>query len=227
MNVLNPTRIGRAVAAFAPLAALVLAASCASLSQPSPDKASFAIDPGSPTATLASQHVSVAPSTGNVLRVRRLKVASPYNTLGFVYRSGHGAFRTDYYNGFVAEPDQLLTGELVKWLSQAGPFDSVVDTASGVAARYVLEGDVTALYGDYTDKAAPKAVIALRVFLFDDPAANLSIVFQKTYEAAAPIAAGDAESLVRGWDDAYRTILTDLTNDLREHSSTRSQLGGL
>jgi uncharacterized lipoprotein YmbA len=219
MNDVNPNRTATAITRIALVTAGLLAASCGSLTQPSPEKASFAIDPGNPPPTMGSRQTSTAPAMGNVLRVRRLKVASPYNNMGFVYRSGHGEFHTDYYNGFIAAPDQLLTGALVKWLAQAGPFDSVVDTASGVDARYVLEGHVTALYGDYTDKAAPKAVIAMRVFLFDDSAANLSIVFQKVYEATSPIAAGNAASLVKGWDDAYRRILEQIAIDLRDNRS--------
>jgi cholesterol transport system auxiliary component len=212
----------RAVAVVA-AAVCTLAASCGMLSQPAPEKALFAIDPGEPPAAVASSAPRSKASTtmpgGAVLRVRRLRVASPYDGQEFVYRIKGDEFRSDYYNGFIAAPDQLLTGSLVAWVLRAGIFESVVDMSSGIPARYVLEGDVTALYGDYTDKAAPKAVMTVRVFLLDDADAGLRIIFQKEYNAAVPIDPGSAESLTKGLSHAFRQILEQMTADLRVRSS--------
>ena len=159
---------------------------------------------------------------GAVLQVRRLHIASPYDGQEFVYRTRSNEFRSDYYNGFIAAPDHLLTAGLIAWISRAGvgPFASVVDTESGIPARYVLEGNVTSLYGDYADKAAPKAVMSLKIFLFDDGDANARVIFQKEYSAAAPIEPGSAESLVNGWGKAFRQILERITADLDQHSPT-------
>jgi hypothetical protein len=62
----------------------------------------------------------------------------------------------------------MLTQELIGRLSAAGVAGSVVGETSVVPARYVLEGTVTALYGDYTSRAAPQAVVTLRISVLDD-----------------------------------------------------------
>ncbi|HEY2585632.1 MAG TPA: ABC-type transport auxiliary lipoprotein family protein [Tepidisphaeraceae bacterium] len=187
-------------------AACLLATSCGNLAQPQPDKAFFAIDPGAPPAA-PRRH-------GPVLQVSRLRVAAPYNGTAFVYRNKGGEFRSDYYNAFVAPPDQLLTGAVVRWLSAASPFNVVVDASSAVGGRYVLEGTVTDLYGDYTDPAAAKAVIAVHVFLLDEGGEDARIMFQKDYRSAVPIEPGNVNSLVSGWDRALRDILSQMTADL-------------
>jgi len=151
-----------------------------------------------------------------VLEVRKLRIASPYDGQALVYRTKGDQFRSDYYNGFIAAPDQLLTGTLVAWLSRAGLFESVINSASDIPAKYVLEGNVTALYGDYTNKTAPIAIIAVTVFLIDDGNAQSRILFQREYHATAPIGSGSADSLVKGWGTAFRQILERISADLAD-----------
>jgi len=232
----NLTRFARLSVTFLIAAVCAMAISCSALSQPSPDKAFFAIDPGEPTPAVAPLPVApavTAPETstaktsttmpaGAVLQVRRLRVASPYDGKEFVYRTKTNEYRTDYYNGFIAAPDQSLTAALIAWISRTGGtrFASVVDVASSIPPRYVLEGNVTSLYGDYADKASPKAVMAIKIFLFDDSDASGRVILQKQYNASAPIDPGSAESLVKGWGNAYRQILEQLTADLDATSSS-------
>ena len=197
--------------------ACVFTASCASLSRPATDRQLFAIDPGAPSLAPSRSPdnvVKTASANGPALRVRRLQVANPYAGTAFVYRTAGGAFRTDYYNGFIAPPAELLTGAVIDSLSRAGPFATVTDAASGVPARYVLEGNVTALYGDYTDRKAPKAVIRIKVFVLDEQARGSRLAFHKEYEATAPIQPASVPSLVDGWNKAARSVLEQLGADL-------------
>jgi len=226
----SSTRLARFSLTLFAAALCTAAVSCSALSQPAPGKAFFSIDPGEPTPVAPSPAVApaVAATTtasppasspaDSALQVRRLRIASPYDGQEFVYRTSSNEYRTDYYNGFIAAPDQLLTAALTAWLSRArvGRFASVVDAASDIPARYVLEGNVTSLYGDYADKAAPKAVITIKIFLFDDGDANARVIFQKEYSAAAPIELGSAPSLVKGWSQAFRQVLEQITADLNQ-----------
>ena len=193
-------------------------ASCGPLSRPAGDRDLFTIDPNGPwsePSSRADARPTAAASGGAALRVRRLQVVNPYAGTAFVYRTAGGAFRTDYYNGFIAPPAELLTGAFVDRLSRSGGFVTVVDSTSSVPARYVLEGSVTALYGDYTDRSAPKAVISMRIFVLDEKAVGSRLAFQKEYRAAAPIKPASAPSLVDGWNRAANTILDQVVADLR------------
>ncbi|HHH76662.1 MAG TPA: hypothetical protein ENL03_06530 [Phycisphaerae bacterium] len=182
---------------------------CDAMSKPFPEKEFFALDVGDPPGATAK-------AGEGALRVRKLHIASPFNARSFVYRTGDMKFTTDYYNGFVTDPDKLLTGQLVSWLSQAGSFDAVVTSGSEAPHRYVLEGNVTELYGDYCDKANLKAVMKVRFFLLDDSQVETIIVFQKTYRSQAPLKGDTAEAFPAGLNEVYKQILTDLSKDLPE-----------
>lgn len=180
--------------------------SCEAMMKPAPDKAYFAIDVPPPARAKASSDL--------VLRVRRVNVATPYHARTFVYKVGEGKFESDYYNGFITSPAENLTGELIEWLAAGGPFASAIDGASSVSHQLVLESNVTALYGDYTDKQAPQAVIEAKFFLMDDTGADTRIVHQKTYRQTAPLTGEGPAALVVAWGQAWRKMLTQLTEDL-------------
>ena len=212
--------------AWAPLQATALCtvlAGCGA-SKPFPEKDFFAIEAGSPQA--AATRVSES-----TLRVRRLRIATPYDGRSFVYKVGEAKFESDYYNGFVAEPEQLLTGELVQWLSRSGLFGSVVGSSVGADHSFVLEGVVTALYGDYSEADAAQAVMEAKFFLLDDRGAETRVVFQKPYRKAAPLEGDKAAALVAAWGQVYRGILMELTADLGRldltgRSATGANRGG-
>ena len=190
-------------------------AGCEAMSQPFPDKDFFAIDAGAPTSPAAQ------PMAGTV-RVRPLRIAQPYDGRTFVYKVGPSKYKTDYYNSFIASPDQLLTSELTRWLSETKPFAAVVDSAGEAAHRYVLDGIVSELYGDYTDPQKPKAAIQAKSFLLDDSRAETAVVMQKTYREEVPLAKPGPESLAVGLGQAWRGVLTDLDADL---SQAKLELG--
>lgn len=185
------------------------AASCSSLSQPSPDKAYFAIDPGPFSAS--STEVRSVSADPPALRIRGLHVVSPYDQLAFVYREAGDQFCTDYYNNFISSPDQMLSTAITTWFAHDHQFGYVGNGTGEMPIQYTLSGDVIALYGDYTDAHAPKASITIRAVLQDS---SSKVLFQREYSASAPIELGNAKSLVQGWDQALRQILQHLTVDL-------------
>ncbi len=128
-------------------AALLGAAGCTSLTQPYPQKNLYTLSAGQP--------VQVGGPRRLTLRVQPVRIATPYNSRTFVYKSGPNAYTIDYYNGFLTDPDRLLTGELISWLETSGPF-AIVLGSSGADYDLSLETNVTALYGDYSVKTASK-----------------------------------------------------------------------
>ena len=191
-----------------PSALLCLAlVGCGSIGQPFPEKEFFGIDAGASPTPLKQM-------TDSAIRVRRLRMAPPYDGRSFVYKVGESRYKTDYYNGFVTSPDQLLTGELTRWLTEARLFAAVVGSTGEADHRYVLDGSVSELYGDFTDANAPKAVIKARFFFLDDSQAETKIVFQKTYRKAAPLNNSSPEAVAAGLGKAFRKTLTELTADI-------------
>ncbi len=204
-------------AALCAALALVAAAGCSSMSQPFPEKALFAIDAGQPDGP-------VADGCPYALRVRTLRVAEPFDGRAFVYRLGPSQYKTDYYNGFVGSPDQLLTGEMIGYLAESRLFAAVIDSAGEGDHQYVLDGSVSELCGDYAKVGSPRAVVAARIFLFDDRQAITRVVFQKVYRKEAPLDGATPEALAAGLGVAYGQLLAELTADLskaRPWPSTR------
>ncbi len=191
---------------LAVVAAALAAAGCTGLTQPYPQKNLYTISAGQPVRSGTPGRL--------VLRVQPVRTASPYSSRTFVYKTGQDAFTIDYYNGFLADPDRLLTGELIGWLEASGPF-AVVLGSSTADYDLSLETNVTALYGDYSAKGAPKAVMEARFVLVKEQAAAYKVVFQEVLQEAEPLAGDRPEELVKGFGRAYRRMLEKLTADLR------------
>jgi hypothetical protein len=88
------------------------------------------------------------------------------------------------------------------------------DPASKVDATHGLGGNVSALFADYRDASAPKAVLAVEFFVADNRGKTEEIVFQRSYREEITLTDRAPESLVRGWNTALGKILTALEKDL-------------
>jgi ABC-type uncharacterized transport system auxiliary subunit len=202
----TPALFADVLAAILLLMMLSGAAGCA-LTQPYPQKNQYVISAGDPAAAGGSR-------SSSVLRIRSARVAKPYDEKTFVYKTGESAFTVDYYNGFLADPSPLLTGELTRWLAASGHF-AVVLGSTGADNDLTLETNVTALYGDYSEKGSPKAVIEARFILVREDKTAYRVVFEKTYRQVEPLAGAQPEQLVKGFGQAYRRMLESLTVDLQ------------
>jgi cholesterol transport system auxiliary component len=192
------------------LGALLLSGGC-SLTQPYPEKGFYGLS--------AAPLPQAGPAESGVLKVEPLRIARPYADGNFIYKVGQEKFTSDYYNGFVTPPGRILSGLLVQWLSGSGLYQSVVDTESSADHDLVLDGNVTELYGDYSDAKAPKAILEVKFFLIRERAAGIVVLWEKSYRAAEPLPGGGPEKLVHGWGAGYRRILEELTTDLRTAST--------
>src|SRR5277367_5209622 len=94
--------------ALALLALNVLCLGGCNLSKPYPDKTLHTIELGDPPPVTGA-------ASSAAVRVDRVRVAEPFNNTTFVYKVGDSTYTTDYYNGFIAEPGRLLTGDLSAW----------------------------------------------------------------------------------------------------------------
>ena len=179
------------------------------LSKPYPAKQLYAIDVGTP------QPVT-APLPGMTLRVLRARVSDPFSSREFQYLIAPNQFQQDYYANFVADPDRLLTSEIIEWMSAAGLYATVVDASSPVKADRSLQCVVTQLYGDMSDPAvSARAVVEARFFLLDETDVDAKVLFSKDYRQAEPVTGTGADKLTQAWGRAMRKILEQLTTDLR------------
>ena len=177
-----------------------------SITQPDPDKGEFAIVV--PAAGAAAQ-----PAPGTCLRVERVRVAVPFNQQSFMYRTGDSEFKTDYYNGFVAPPDRLLSGATVKALSDRGAAATVLDPGMVVGCDRRLETSVTDLYADLRP-TKNQVVIKARFMLLRDSEGATTILGDWPMEAAETMLSPSPADIAAAYGRAYASLMTRVTKQI-------------
>ena len=156
-------------------------------------------------------------SSDAVVMVSSLAVDSTFAGKNLVYRIGDLRYECDFYNRFLTSPSVMITEKTRNRLAEAGLCKRVLTNTSRLDPTHIIEGDITALYGDFRDKAAPKAVLEMRIFLLktrglEEPL----VVFAETYESSLSLESNDPESVVTALDRCLDEILRDLEKDLAE-----------
>ncbi|MHC4123202.1 MAG: ABC-type transport auxiliary lipoprotein family protein [Planctomycetota bacterium] len=149
-----------------------------------------------------------------IIDVKNFSIGTTFNTKSFVYRKGQSEYETDFYNQFLIKPDDMITEKTRGWLSESGLFKLVLEPGSYTEATHVLEGNITALYGDFSEESSPKATAKIRFFLVK--LSDKSVVFTNTYEAVSELKDRTAESLIEAFGVCLTNILSDLEKDLQK-----------
>jgi hypothetical protein len=100
-------------------------------------------------------------------------------------------------------------------LCDSGAFRTTCAGSSAADHDLVLEAIVTSLYGDYTNPAAPQAVLAIHFFVLAEENTRTNVIFDRTYSEHVALGGHDPDTLVRGWSQGLQRILTSLEADLR------------
>lgn len=199
-------RIGRA----AIVVGLIVLAGCGNLSKRYPEQRRFRL--AVPAAKAAK---GARPDT--VLRVSRFSGSELARKVEFVYRTGENAWDTDFYNVFLLPPVVQAAEESRAWLAKTGLFGHVVSPGSNLDPTHALEGHLRAIYGDFRDGSAPRAVLKIELSLIDVRATAPRVVLHEVYESETPIkAAGEPTSsaLVAAWNAALEQALKDFAGKL-------------
>ena len=187
---------------------LALASGCVGIEKSYPDKRYFVLE--------VNRNVNPSNSPGNgVLQIANIRVSPRYEDKGFIYRTSGSSYESDFYNQFLVSPAALLGEELRKGLAQSQIFRHVINASSQLEPTHVLEGVVDALYGDFRDPGAPKAVLEMEFFLRKESASKADIVAARRYAKSVAVNGRSPEALVKGWNEALDAILSSLVADLR------------
>ena len=167
--------------------------------------------------TLEVERIQERPSAEareRVLEVAPFRVTSRYQGQAFVYQGTHAQPWTDQRQQFLAPPQWLITEQASRYLRNSGLFGAVVEGESRLHVTHLLEGAVTALYGNFSNPADPRAVLEIQFFLID-PRDSAKVMFQTGFRTEAEIAEAMPQALVKGWESGLELMLQSLENDLR------------
>lgn len=193
---------------FALLAVSLLAAGCMQgLSQPSPKKRYYTLNPQRDAAPLLAQPVA------GRLKVRRLAVAASFDSQELVYKLDGGGFVTDYYHLFLAPPGEQAAQALTRWIRDAGIFETVLSPASSTDSAYVLETSIDELYADY-DASPHKAVVRLHAILLHDTGLKFNVIMDSTYDSVTELHGSDAADAVAGMEEGLASMFGALEQDI-------------
>ncbi len=168
----------------------------------------------------ADRQAESAPAeTDSILEVSRFTIDSAFGGKGLVYRTGEFEYESDFYNEFLVSPAAMITDKVRNWMSGSGRFKTVLDPGSRVDPTHVIEGNITALYGDFRDESSPKATIEMRIFLLRSAAGGQSVaVFGRKYQSTVGIESRGPEGLVGAFDKCLEDILSEFEKDLIEQA---------
>lgn len=186
--------------------ALLALGGCINLTKSYPEKHSYALE----AIRQGKTHASIP---GTVLKIRKLRASPDFEGKELVYRTSDARYERDFYNEWFVPPNAMITQQVLNWLTRAGLFEFVMDSSGPLPATHMLEGTLTALYGDY--RATPaKAVLAVQFFLLHEASGQAEVLWHQEYRKEVDVMEQTPEALVSGWNGALRLILSALDEDL-------------
>jgi len=147
--------------------------------------------------------------------VEEFDVSPRFRDKSLVYRTGKFRYESDYYNEFLTGPGRLISEETRKWLAGSGIFGSVLKYGEVPDPTYVVKGEVTELYGDFSEESGGRAVMGIRFLLVDFSGEKSKIVFEKDYHCGVGLDKRSAENLIEAQNECLRRILRRLEDDLK------------
>lgn len=189
------------------LLSCAMSSGCLGLGKDYPEKKLFLLE------TVRTADAAAA-SRRPVLRVRPFRISPSYSGTEFLYRTGESSVETDYYNEFLIPPARLITENAMAWLEASRAFQSVLDYSSPMLARYVLDGNVRSIYGDYREEGRAQAVIEFQAFVTQEAAWEEGMLLQRDYSRRISVPDDSPEALVAGWNQCLSAIFTDMERDL-------------
>ena len=153
-------------------------------------------------------------STPVAIKVRPLRADPLYERREFLYRVDGQRVLSDFYNEFAERPDAMITSAVIGWLKNAKLFAVVVEPGVPADAPYILDGSVTALYGDLQDPRKPAAVMEIRFYLVRAGNASMEVVLDRTLQQRVEVKASTPQALAQGYNAALARILAELEREL-------------
>lgn len=165
----------------------------------------------------------ILPVVDGSLAVHRFSVDAAFATRNFVYRLGQFEYETDSYRQFLISPGTMISEQTRDWLADSGLFARVLPMGSRLVPDYTLEGNVTALYGDFSKASGAEAIIEIRFFLLDNAGDVEEVAFAQTYRVATPVQDRTTAIFVDALNRSLVDILTRLEADLKETLSNKGR----
>ena len=137
-------------------------------------------------------------------------VLPPYNIRNLIQRKNDVEFSTSYYSELLMAPRENFKNVFYTWFAESGLFADVT-LENRMAMTHRLAITVMEFYGDTPQQ---KAVLKIKVTLFDEKTSGMRVLFSNDYSQAVDFADTTAEELIRAYNKALVKILSDCEQDV-------------
>lgn len=126
-------------------------------------------------APMAAPAAALAPRF-SALKISTFRTLPPFDSHSFIVQRPGCEFACDFYNTWIASPNDLIRAQTARYLEESRLFSAVYDSSSGTRPSLSLEGVVEELYLDFTGKK-PAAVVTLRLMILNDRSPTFATLF--------------------------------------------------
>ncbi|MEI6892598.1 MAG: hypothetical protein V5783_10550 [Pontiella sp.] len=149
---------------------------------------------------------------GKKLWIDDVYVQAPYNIRSLISRENDVEFTTSYYSELLMSPAENFQNGFYNWISDSGMFETIsLSERKGMSHRFVAT--VTDFYGD---RAAKQVVLRIKITLFSDKNSGNNVLMHNDYLQRIDIPTDDAEHFIRGYNEAFFSILHEFERDARQ-----------
>ena len=150
-----------------------------------------------------------------ILEVRRLRIDSRFDSKDLIYRRGEFEYESDFHNEYLVAPEVMITDQVRRWLANSGLFKKVVEPGSLLEPTHTMEGSINALYADFRDESAPKAVMEIDFFVIVQEPSEDRLVYSDSYKTSKAIENRSADGVVEGVNQCLEGILRGLEEGIK------------
>ncbi|MDF7799131.1 ABC-type transport auxiliary lipoprotein family protein [Pontiellaceae bacterium B1224] len=137
-------------------------------------------------------------------------VLPPGNSRNLILKKSDVEYETSYYTELLMSPSENFRNIFYTWFSGSGLFSDVT-LADRSEMTHRLAVSVINFYGDTVEK---KAVLKIKVTLFDENTRGIRVLSSKDYLQEIDVADTSADALIRAYDRAIKKILSDCEIEL-------------
>ena len=166
----------------------------------------YMIDTGRNTEVVESSHKTI--------KVLEMNVSKVFDSNNIIYKVSGNKFEKDYYHRYFSDVGAMASKNLIRWLRDSSLFDTVLSSSSLADTDYTLEGYIIELYGDFSNKNSPEAVVSIQFVLLDSLARGSGNLQEWRYSQRIAITNKNPEGLIDAYNTAFAQIFSCLEGDL-------------
>lgn len=157
------------------------------------------------------------PRTDVWLKMGSVSTTPPFDGKSLVYRVGDQRYEKDFYNIYLALPNQMVSNATRQWMNQAHIFAMTVGQSNSFSPYYTLQASVEEFYGDY--RSRPEAVVTIEFFLTVTNGAKTNpVIGSNRYSKRVALKDNTPAALVLGQQEALADILKQYEVELNKYA---------